>query len=102
MLKIEISETDMQHLHYERFHQLHPRVMLKIEVIYLNGLGLKLPHLFYDITCNASAGYGNGRIETESIFTEKTLKPGFVQLFIVHLEAVHSYHEAQDEIPTEI
>jgi transposase len=41
MLKIEISETDMQQLHYERFHQLHPRVMLKMEVVYLKGLGLK-------------------------------------------------------------
>jgi transposase len=41
MIKIEISDTDMQQLHHERFHQLHPRVMLKMEVVYLKGLGLK-------------------------------------------------------------
>jgi hypothetical protein len=41
MLKIEIFDADMQQLHYERFHQLHPRVMLKMEVVYLKGLGLQ-------------------------------------------------------------
>jgi hypothetical protein len=41
MLKIEISDTDMQQLHYERFHHLHPRVMLKMEAFCLKGLGLK-------------------------------------------------------------
>jgi hypothetical protein len=41
MLKIEISDADMQQLHYERFYQLHPRIMLKMEVVYLKGLGLQ-------------------------------------------------------------
>ena len=41
MIKIEISDSDMQQLNYERFHQLHPRVMLKMEVVYLKGLGLE-------------------------------------------------------------
>jgi transposase len=41
MIKIEISATDMQQLYYERFHQVHPRVMLKMEAVYLKGLGLR-------------------------------------------------------------
>ena len=41
MIKIEISDSDMQQLNYERFHQLHQHVMLKMEVVYLKGLGLE-------------------------------------------------------------
>ncbi|MDR2058248.1 MAG: IS630 family transposase, partial [Dysgonamonadaceae bacterium] len=54
MLKIEISDTDMQQLRYERFHQLHPRVMLKMEVVYLKGLGLK-----NDLICQITGVCGN-------------------------------------------
>jgi hypothetical protein len=43
MLNIEISDTDMQQLHYERFHHLHPRVMLKMEAVYLKGFPKAMP-----------------------------------------------------------
>jgi transposase len=39
MLKIIILETDMPLLKYWRYNHPHPRVMLKMEVVYLKGLG---------------------------------------------------------------
>ena len=39
MQKIEISKFDLQLLKKERFIHPHPRVMLKMEVVYLKGLG---------------------------------------------------------------
>jgi transposase len=39
MPKIEISQSDLQLLRKERFTHPHPRVMLKMEVVYLKGLG---------------------------------------------------------------
>jgi transposase len=39
MLDVNISELDMHLLHYERFHHPHPRVMRKMEVVFLKGLG---------------------------------------------------------------
>jgi hypothetical protein len=54
MLKIEICAADMQQLHYERFHQAHPRVMLKMEKVYLKGLGLQ-----NDLICQITGLCGN-------------------------------------------
>jgi hypothetical protein len=34
MLKVEFAEEDLQVLQYERFNHPHPRVMLKMEVVY--------------------------------------------------------------------
>jgi transposase len=39
MIEIIISELDMKLLKHERYHHPHPRVMLKMEVLYLKGLG---------------------------------------------------------------
>jgi transposase len=39
MLKIHIPESDIQLLKHERYHHPHPRVMLKMDVLYLKGLG---------------------------------------------------------------
>ena len=39
MQKIEISSADLLLLRKERFTHPHPRVMLKMEVVYLKGLG---------------------------------------------------------------
>ncbi|MDR3269218.1 MAG: helix-turn-helix domain-containing protein, partial [Tannerella sp.] len=39
MLKMKISETELQKLRKERYNQPHPRVMLKLDVVYLNCLG---------------------------------------------------------------
>lgn len=40
MLKIKISTTDIELLRQERYTYPHPRVMLKMDVVYLKGLGL--------------------------------------------------------------
>jgi transposase len=37
---VEISEAEKQELHYERFHHPHPRVQLKMEVVWLKSQGL--------------------------------------------------------------
>ena len=38
---IEFSEEEKEKLHYERFHHPHPRVMLKMEVVWLKSQGKK-------------------------------------------------------------
>ena len=38
MIKIKFSEDDKQELYHERYHHPHPRVQLKIEVLWLNSL----------------------------------------------------------------
>jgi len=40
MLQIPISESDVQLLKQERYNHPHPRVMLKMDVVYLKGLQL--------------------------------------------------------------
>jgi transposase len=40
MLKINVTESDMKLLKHERYNHPHPRVMLKMDVLYLKGLGL--------------------------------------------------------------
>jgi transposase len=42
MIKIEFTDLDRQLLKKERYHHPHPRVMQKMEVLYLKSLGL--PH----------------------------------------------------------
>lgn len=42
MLQLTFTEDDIEALHYERYHHLHPRVQRKMEVIYLKSQGL--PH----------------------------------------------------------
>ena len=39
MIETNIPASDMKVLNHERFHHPHPRVMLKMEVLYLKGLG---------------------------------------------------------------
>ena len=41
MEKVEFTEEDLRALHYERFHHPHPRVMLKMEVVYLKCKGYR-------------------------------------------------------------
>jgi hypothetical protein len=40
MRSVEFSEVAKQALHYERFHHPHPRVQLKMEVVWLKSQGL--------------------------------------------------------------
>ena len=42
MLKLEFTTDTIDALHYERFHHPHPRVQLKMEVLYLKSQ--QLPH----------------------------------------------------------
>lgn len=42
MLQLEFTETEKQALHYERFNHPHPRVQLKMEVLWLKSQNL--PH----------------------------------------------------------
>lgn len=39
MIQLEFSEADKKALHYERFHHPHPRVQLKMEVVWLKSQG---------------------------------------------------------------
>jgi len=39
MIKLEFSEDDKQELYHDRYHHPHPRVQLKIEVLWLKSLG---------------------------------------------------------------
>jgi len=39
MIKIEFSEDEKPDLYYDRYHHPHPRVQLKIEVLWLKSLG---------------------------------------------------------------
>jgi len=41
MIKINVTEDDRQLLRQERYTHPHPRVMLKLDVVYLKSLGLK-------------------------------------------------------------
>jgi transposase len=41
MIKINVSEEEKQLLRQERYNHPHPRVMLKMDVVYLKSLGLK-------------------------------------------------------------
>ena len=41
MLKINFTDSDRQLLQKERYNQPHPRVMLKMDVVYLKSLGIK-------------------------------------------------------------
>lgn len=40
MIKLEFTPEQRQALHYHRFHHPHPRVQLKMEVLYLKSQGL--------------------------------------------------------------
>lgn len=39
MIQVKFTEADQQALHYERFHHPHPRVQLKMEVVWLKSQG---------------------------------------------------------------
>ena len=54
MLKIEFSTAEIEALHYERFHHPHPRVQMKMEVVYFKSQ--QLPH--HEI-CRLSGITGN-------------------------------------------
>lgn len=40
MIKVEFTQEQIKELHYQRFHHPHPRVQLKMEVLYLKSQGL--------------------------------------------------------------
>ena len=42
MIRINFSAEDIQELHYQRFHHPHPRVQLRMEVLWLKSQGI--PH----------------------------------------------------------
>ena len=54
MLKIQITDSDMQLLRELRYNHPHPRVMLKAEVVYLKGLKLD-----NDLVCKITGVCGN-------------------------------------------
>ena len=37
LIKLTFSAEDIEQLHYERFHHLHPRVQRKMEALYLKS-----------------------------------------------------------------
>ncbi|MCA2869262.1 MAG: helix-turn-helix domain-containing protein, partial [Microcystis sp. M110S1] len=42
MINLEFTEEEKNSLYYERFHHPHPRVQLKMEVLWLKSQ--KIPH----------------------------------------------------------
>jgi transposase len=65
MLKLEMSESSLQELRKERYNHPHPRVMLKMEVVYLKGLGLK-----NDLVCRIAGVCENTMREYLRQYTE--------------------------------
>ena len=60
MGKGNISESDLEKLKYERFNHPHPRIQLKMEVVYLHGLKCLSDDLICkiaDICDNSRRGY---------------------------------------------
>lgn len=41
MLRIDFTQEDVEHLHYERYNYPHPLAQKKIEVLYLKTQGIK-------------------------------------------------------------
>ena len=54
MIKINVTELDKQLLRQERYNHPHPRVMLKMDVVYLKSLGLG-----NDLVCEITGVCGN-------------------------------------------
>jgi transposase len=54
MLKITIPATELHLLKQERYNHPHPRVMLKMDVVYLKGFGLS-----NDLVCELTGVCGN-------------------------------------------
>jgi len=54
MIKINVTESDKQLLSQERYNHPHPRVMLKMDVVYFNSLGLE-----NDLICKITGVCGN-------------------------------------------
>lgn len=54
MIKIDFTEEDIARIHYERFHHPHPRVQLKMEVLWL-----KSQKLSHEKICEIACVSGN-------------------------------------------
>ena len=54
MIKINVTESDKQLLSQERYNHPHPRVMLKMDVVYFKSLGLE-----NDLICKITGVCGN-------------------------------------------
>jgi len=54
MIKIDVTEFDRQLLRHERYNHPHPRVMLKMDVVYLKSLALE-----NDLVCKITGVCGN-------------------------------------------
>jgi len=65
MIEVNISESDMTDLKNERYNHPHPRIMLKMDVVYLKGLGLSndLIHKITGVCGNTMREYWKQYIE---------------------------------------
>ena len=70
MIKIEFTEEQIKELHYLRFNHPHPRVQLKMEVLYLKSQRLsqneiaKLAKVTTETVRNYLKEFGQGGIES--------------------------------------
>jgi transposase len=70
MIKVEFTEEQIKELHYLRFNHPHPRVQLKMEVLYLKSQGLsqneiaKLAKVTTETVRNYIKEFGQGGIES--------------------------------------
>ena len=70
MIKVEFTEEQIKELHFERFNHLHPRVQLKMEILYLKSQGLshneisKLSKVSTETVRNYIKQYKRGGIES--------------------------------------
>jgi transposase len=69
MLKINIPETDIPLLKHERYNHPHPRVMLKMDVLHLKGLGFS-----NDDICKITGVCGNTMREYLKQYKEGGIK----------------------------
>ena len=82
MVKIDIPESEIQLLRYERYNQPHPRVMLKMDVVYLKGLGFS-----NEDTCKVTGVCGN---------TMREYLKQYAQGGIERLKEVNFYRPSSD------
>ena len=95
MIKVEFTEEQIKELHYLRFNHPHPRVQLKMEVLYLKSQGLsqneiaKLAKVTTETLRNYIKEFEEGGIE--SLKTIKFRQP--TSKMATHRQTIREYFE---------
>lgn len=75
MIKISFTDEDIKELHHERFYNLHPRVQMKMEALYLKAMGHKHKDIAKSLCLSETTvrsyivDYAKGGIEALNLFS---------------------------------